>query len=159
MECSIKFCVASLSNAFPRKYKSGERLVDCSWNVAYLLIPFMLIGTLFTAIFKVIFPNEFFHHITTFNPFLILVIISFISIMLSAPGMIEILLGTILLQLGFGNGAIAAMVFTAPSFGFFILVLTKKHLNGYKVPLIMICITFIFGIGACLFVELLTKFF
>ena len=75
------------------------------------------------------------------------------------PVMFEILLGTILLQLGFGNGAIAAMVFTAPSFGLFTLVLTKNKLGGYKVPLIIIGITFIFGIGAGLFAELLTKFF
>jgi uncharacterized membrane protein YraQ (UPF0718 family) len=89
---------------------------------------------------------------------LILAAISFIGTMLSVPVLFEILLGTILLQLGFGDGAVAAMVFTAPSFGLFTLVLTKKQLGGYKVPLLIIGITFLFGIGAGLFAEFLNNF-
>jgi hypothetical protein len=61
------------------------------------------------------------------------------------------------LNLGFSNAAIAAMVFTAPSFGLFTLVLTKEKLGGYKVPLVIIGITFLFGIGAGLLADLLTK--
>lgn len=154
-----------ISCYFPEKsfiqtiIKSVEDWLIAVGSVAYKLIPLMIIGTLLTAIFRVIFPNEVLHHITTFNSLLIIVIISFIGTLLSIPVMFEILLGTILLQLGFGNGAIAAMVFTAPSFGLFTLVLTKQKLGGFKVPLIIIGITFIFGIGAGLFAELLTKFF
>jgi uncharacterized membrane protein YraQ (UPF0718 family) len=152
-------CYFPEKSFFQTSIKAVEDWLIAVGSVAYKLIPLMLIGTLITAIFRVIFPNEVLHHITTFNPFLILVIISFIGTLLSIPVMFEILLGTILLQLGFGNGAIAAMVFTAPSFGLFTLVLTKQKLGGYKVPLIIIAITFIFGIGAGLFAELLTKFF
>lgn len=144
---------------FQTSIKAVEDWLIAVGSVAYKLIPLMLIGTLLTAIFRVIFPNEVLHSITSFDPLIILAIISFIGTMLSVPVMFEILLGTILLQLGFGNGAIAAMVFTAPSFGLFTLVLTKKQLGGYKVPIIIIGITFILGIGAGLFAELLTKFF
>jgi uncharacterized membrane protein YraQ (UPF0718 family) len=114
---------------------------------------------LLTAIFRVFLPNDVLHNFLSFSPILILVIISFIGTLLSVPVLFEILLGTILLQLGFGNGAIAAMVFTAPSYGLFTLVLTKNKLGGYKVPLILIGITFIFGIGAGLLAEVLTKYF
>ncbi len=154
-----------ISCYFPEKsflqtsMKAMEDWLMAVGNIAYKIIPLMIIGTLVTAIFRVIFPNEVLHHITTYHPVLILVIISFIGTLLSIPVMFEILLGTILLQLGFGNGAVAAMVFTAPSFGLFTLILTKKQLGGYKVPLIIIFITFLFGIGAGLFAEFLTKLF
>lgn len=128
-------------------------------NIAYKLIPLMLLGTLITAIFRVAFPNEVLHQIVNYNPILIIIIISFIGTLLSIPVLFEILLGTILLHLGFSNGAIAAMVFTAPSFGLFTLVLTREKLGGVKVPLIIIGITFVFGIGAGLLTDLLTKFF
>jgi hypothetical protein len=39
----------------------------------------------------------------------------------------------------------------------FTLVLTKEKLGGYKVPLVIIGITFLFGIGAGLLADLLTK--
>jgi len=139
--------------------KSTEDWLLAVGNIAYKLIPLMLLGTLLTAVFRVLFPNEFLQHITTYNSFIILAIVSFIGTLLSIPVMFEILLGTILLQLGFSNGAIAAMVLTAPSFGLFTLVLTKKQLGGLKVPLILIGITFVFGIGAGLLAEFLTKLF
>ena len=68
----------------------------------------------------------------------------------------EILLGTALLQLGFSNGAIAAILFTAPSYGIFTMVLTREKLGGYKVPMILIAITFLFGIGTGLLADFLT---
>jgi len=138
--------------------KSIEDWLIAVGNVAYKLIPLMLLGTLLTAIFRVIFPNEVLHSLTSYNSIIIIAIISFIGTLLSVPVMFEILLGTILLQLGFSDGAIAAMVFTAPSFGLFTLVLTKEKLGGLKVPLIIIGITFIFGIGAGLFADFLSKF-
>jgi hypothetical protein len=79
--------------------------------------------------------------------------------MLSVPVLFEILLGTILLHLGFSNGAIAVMVFTAPSYGLFTMVLTKQKLGGFKIPLLLLGITFVFGIGAGLLADFLTKFF
>lgn len=154
-----------ISCYFPEKsffqtiIKSFEDWLVAVGSVAYKLIPLMIIGTLLTALFRVIFPNEILHHIATFNPLLILIIISFVGTLLSIPVLFEILLGTLLLQLGFGNGAIAAMIFTAPSFGLFTLVLTKEKLGGYKIPLLILGITFLFGIGAGLFAELLTTYF
>ena len=126
-------------------------------NIAYKLIPLMLLGTLITAIFRVIFPNEVLHQIVSYNPILIIVIISFIGTLLSIPVLFEILLGTILLHLGFSNGAIAAMVFTAPSFGLFTLILTREKLGGVKVPIIILGVTFVFGICAGLLTDFLTK--
>lgn len=152
-------CYFPEKNFFQTLVKSFEDWLLAVGSVAYKLIPLMLIGTLVTAIFRVIFPNEVLHHITAYNSFVVLIIISFIGTLLSFPVMFEILLGTILLQLGFSNGAIAAMVFTAPSFGLFTLVLTKQKLGGYKVPLIIIAVTFVFGIGAGLLADFLTKFF
>lgn len=152
-------CYFPEQNIFQTMIKSVEDWLIAVGSVAYKLIPLMLIGTLITAIFRIIFPNEVLDNIKSYNPLIILCIISFIGTMLSIPVMFEILLGTILLQLGFGNGAIAAMVFTAPSYGLFTMVLTKKQLGGFKVPFILLIITFIFGIGAGLFAELLTKFF
>lgn len=125
-------------------------------NIAYTLLPLMLIGTLLTALFRVLFPNEVLHDVAHYSPLLVIVIISFIGTMLSIPVLFEILLGTMLLQLGFSNGAIAAMVFTAPSFGLFTLVLTRKPLGGLKVPLLMLGVTFLFGIGAGLLADFLT---
>jgi uncharacterized membrane protein YraQ (UPF0718 family) len=126
-------------------------------NIAYKLIPLMLLGTLLTAIFRVIFPNEVIHSIVNYNPIVVIMIISFIGTLLSIPVLFEILLGTMMLQLGFSNGAIATMVLTAPSFGLFTLVLTKKKLGGIKVPLVIIGVTFLFGIGAGLLADLITK--
>jgi uncharacterized membrane protein YraQ (UPF0718 family) len=126
-------------------------------NIAYKLIPLMLLGTVFTAIIRVIFPNEFLHHLTVYNSFWIITIISFIGTLLSIPVLFEILLGTILMHLGFSDGAVAAMVFTAPSFGIFTLLLTREKLGGFIVPLILIAVTFIFGIGAGLLTDVLTK--
>lgn len=152
-----------ISCYFPEKsfvqtmIKALEDWLIAVGNIAYKLIPLMLLGTLITAIFRVIFPNEVLHQITGYNQILIVCIISFIGTLLSIPVLFEILLGTILLNLGFSNGAIAAMVFTAPSFGLFTLVLTKQKLGGYKVPVIILGITFIFGIGAGLLSEFLTK--
>ncbi|MBI3503097.1 MAG: permease [Bacteroidetes bacterium] len=154
-----------ISCYFPEKsfaqtiIKSTEDWLIAVGSIAWKLIPLMLLGTLLTAIFRVIFPNEFLQHITSYNSIIVIGIISFIGTLLSIPVMFEILLGTILLHLGFSNGAIAAMVFTAPSFGLFTLVLTKEKLGGLKVPLILIAVTFIFGIGAGLLTETLTKFF
>ena len=154
-----------ISCHFPEKsfvqtmIKATEDWLIAVGNIAYKLIPLMLLGTLLVAMFRVIFPNEFLQHITGYNSYLILIIISFIGTLLSIPVLFEILLGTILLHIGFSNGAIAAMVFTAPSFGLFTLVLTKEKLGGLKVPLILIFITFIFGIGAGLLADFLTKLF
>jgi uncharacterized membrane protein YraQ (UPF0718 family) len=139
--------------------KAVEDWLIAVGNIAYKLIPLMLLGTLLTAIFRVIFPNEFLHEITTYTPFIIIVIVAFIGTLLSVPVLFEILLGTILLSLGFGNGAIAAMVFAAPSFGIFTLVLTRKKLGGLKVPLLLILITFLFAIGAGLLADFLTPLF
>ncbi len=152
-----------ISCYFPEKnfvntlLKALEDWLIAVGNIAYKLLPLMMIGTLITAIFRVIFPNEVLHEISGYNQFVIVIIISFIGTLLSIPVLFEILLGTILLNLGFSNAAIATMVFTAPSFGLFTLVLTKEKLGGYKVPLIIIGITFLFGIGAGLLANLLTK--
>lgn len=154
-----------ISCFFPEKnigqtiVKSGEDWLIAVGNIAIKLIPLMLLGTLLTAIFRVIFPNEVLETITDFSPVIIIVIVSFIGTLLSVPVLFEILLGTLLLQLGFSNGPIAAMVFAAPSFGLFTLVLTKEKLGGYKVPLILLGITFLFSIGAGLLAEFLTQFF
>jgi uncharacterized membrane protein YraQ (UPF0718 family) len=145
-------------NLFQIILKSIEDWLIAVGNVAYKLIPLMIVGTLLTAVFRVIFPNEILQSLTSYSNLIIIAAISFIGTLLSIPVMFEILLGTILLQLGFSNGAIAAMVFTAPSFGLFTLVLTKEKLGGVKVPLILIGITFIFGIGAGLFADFLSKF-
>ena len=154
-----------ISCYFPEKsfvqtmIKALEDWLIAVGNIAYKLIPLMIAGTVLTAIFRVLFPNEVLQHITGYNSFVIIVIISFIGTLLSIPVLFEILLGTILLHLGFSNGAIAAMVFTAPSFGLFTMVLTREKLGGLKVPLILIGITFIFGIGAGLLADFLTKLF
>jgi uncharacterized membrane protein YraQ (UPF0718 family) len=139
--------------------KSFEDWLIAVGSIAYKLIPLMLLGTLITAIFRVIFPNELLHTIEEFNPIYSIIVISFIGTLLSIPVLFEILLGTIMLQLGFSVGAIAAMVFTAPSFGLFTLVLTKNKLGGYKVPLIIIGVTFILGIGAGLLANFLVSIF
>lgn len=139
--------------------KSFEDWLIAVGNIAIKLIPLMLLGTLLTAIFRVIFPNEVLHSITTYSPFIIIVIISFIGTLLSVPVLFEILLGTLLLHLGFSNGPIASMVFAAPSFGLFTIVLTKEKLGGIKVPLILLSITFLFAIGAGLLAEFLTQLF
>jgi uncharacterized membrane protein YraQ (UPF0718 family) len=118
----------------------------------------MLIGTLFIAIVRVLFPNEALQSIVDYNPFLIMVIVSFIGTLLSIPVLFEILLGTILLSLGFSNGVIAAMVFTAPSFGIFTLVLTRQRFGGFKISFIMLGTTFILGIGASLLADFLTHY-
>jgi uncharacterized membrane protein YraQ (UPF0718 family) len=152
-------CYFPAHNFIQTGIKALEDWLVAVGSVAYKLIPLMILGTLLTAIFRVFLPNDVLHNFLSFSPILILVIISFIGTLLSVPVLFEILLGTILLQLGFGNGAIAAMVFTAPSYGLFTLVLTKNKLGGYKVPLILIGITFIFGIGAGLLAEVLTKYF
>jgi uncharacterized membrane protein YraQ (UPF0718 family) len=155
----------SISCYFPEKsfiqtiIKAMEDWLIAVGNIAYKLIPLMVLGTLITAIFRVLFPNEMLQHITSYNPIIIIVIISFIGTLLSIPVLFEILLGTILLHLGFSNGAIAAIVFTAPSFGLFTLVLTREKLGGLKVPFILLGVTFIFGIGAGLLADLLTKLF
>lgn len=147
-------------NSFPQTIlKTFEDWLIAIGNIAYKLIPLMLLGTLLTALFRIIFPNEVLQDIVHFNPLVVIILISFIGTMLSVPVLFEILLGTMLLQLGFSNGAIAAMVFTAPSFGVFTLVLTRKKLGGVKVPLTIIGITFLFGIGAGLLAEFLTKIF
>jgi uncharacterized membrane protein YraQ (UPF0718 family) len=151
-------CYFPEQSIFQTALKALEDWLIAVGSVAYKLIPLMLVGTLLTAMFRVLFPNEVLQEITNMNPLLILAAISFIGTMLSVPVLFEILLGTILLQLGFGDGAVAAMVFTAPSFGLFTLVLTKKQLGGYKVPLLIIGITFLFGIGAGLFAEFLNNF-
>jgi uncharacterized protein len=145
-------------SSFPRTViKTLEDWLMAVGNIAYKLIPLMLVGTLLTALFRVLFPNEVLHEVAGLNPFLVIPVIAFIGTMLSVPVLFEILLGTMLLQLGFSNGAIAAMVFTAPSFGLFTLVLTQKQLGGLKVPLAMLGITFLFGIGAGLLAEFITQ--
>ncbi|QHT71485.1 hypothetical protein GXP67_34910 [Rhodocytophaga rosea] len=146
-------------NSFPQTVlKTFEDWLIAIGNIAYKLIPLMLIGTLLTALFRVLVPNEVLHEVVEYNPLMVIAIISFIGTMLSVPVLFEILLGTMLLQLGFSNGAIAAMVFTAPSFGLFTLVLTRQKLGGIKVPLVLIGITFLFGIGAGLLAEFLTTY-
>ena len=155
--------LSMISCYFPEKslfQTIGKTLED--WliavgNIAYKLIPLMLLGTLLTALFRVIFPNEVIEKIVHYNPIVIIIIISFIGTLLSIPVLFEILLGTMMLHLGFSNGAIATMVLTAPSFGLFTLVLTKKKLGGVKVPLIIIGITFLFGIGAGLLADFLSN--
>lgn len=139
--------------------KSFEDWLVAVGNIAVKLIPLMLLGTLVTALFRVIFPNSTFVAIESYNPILIIVIISFIGTLLSVPVLFEILLGTVLLHLGFSNGPIASMVFAAPAFGLFTLVLTRKKLGGVKVPIILLIVTFVFAIGAGLLAEFLIKFF
>ncbi len=139
--------------------KSGEDWLIATGNIAWKLIPLMLLGTLFTAIFRVYFSNEFLASVVHYNQFVVIIIVSFVGTLLSIPVLFEILIGTILLHLGFSNGAIAAMVFTAPSFGLFTMVLTKEKLGGLKVPLLLLFTTFIFGIGAAYLATFLTKFF
>ena len=156
--------MSTISCYFPDK-NLGQTIVKTleDWliavgNIAYKLIPLMLLGTLLTAIFRVIFPNEVIQSIVNYDPIVVIIIVSFIGTLLSIPVLFEILLGTMMLHLGFSNGAIAAMVLTAPSFGLFTLVLTKKKLGGVKVPLIIIGITFLFGIGAGLLADFISKF-
>ncbi len=139
--------------------KTFEDWLIAVGNIAVKLIPLMLLGTLITALFRVIFPNEVFSHIANYSPFIVIVIVSFIATLLSVPVLFEILLGTVLLHLGFSNGPIASMVFGAPAFGLFTLVLTRKKLGGVKVPLILLGVTFVFAVGAGLLAEFLTKFF
>lgn len=139
--------------------KSFEDWMLAVGSIAVKLIPLMLLGTLVTALFRVIFPNSYFEHIESYSPILVIVIISFIATLLSVPVLFEILLGTILLHLGFSNGPIASMVFAAPAFGLFTIVLTRKKLGGLKVPIILLVITFLFAIGAGLLADFLTKFF
>lgn len=139
--------------------KSVEDWLLASGNIAYKLIPLMIVGTVFTAIVRVIFPNEYLETLVAASPIIIVATVSLIGTLLSIPVLFEILLGVILLQLGFSNGAIAAMVFTAPSFGIFTLVLTREKLGGIKVPLILIVTTFVFGIGAGFFAEFLDGVF
>jgi len=153
-----------ISCYFPEKsfvqtiIKSFEDWLLAVGNMAYKLIPLMIIGTLVIAIFRAFFPNELLHQITSYNPYVIIIIVSFFGTLLSVPVLFEILLGTILYQLGFSTGAIAAVVFTVPSFGLFTLVLTREKLGGLKVPVILTAITFILGIGAGILAEILTKF-
>ncbi len=148
-------CYFPDTSYFQTIIKSVEDWLLASGNIAYKLIPLMLIGTIFTAIVRVVFPNEYLENLTTYSPIIVIAMISLIGTLLSIPVLFEILLGVILLQLGFSNGAIAAMVFTAPSFGIFTLVLTREKLGGVKVPIILIITTFIFGIGAGFFAEFL----
>lgn len=144
---------------FQTVVKSFEDWLILTGNLTFKLLPLMIIGTMFVALFRVLFPNEMLEYISGYNPIVVITIISFIGTFLSIPVLFEILLGTVLFQLGFSDGAIAAMLFTAPSYGIFTLVLTKEKLGGYKVPIILILTTFVFGIGAGLFAEFLTKFF
>ena len=154
-----------ISCYFPEKsllatiLKSFEDWMIAVGNIAIKLIPLMLLGTLITALFRVIFPNSTFEHIESYSPVIIIVIISFIATLLSVPVLFEILLGTVLLHLGFSNGPIASMVFAAPAFGLFTLVLTKKKLGGFKVPVILLVVTFVFAVGAGFLAEFLTRFF
>ena len=154
-----------ISCFFPEKsigqtiVKSFEDWLVAVGNIAIKLIPLMLLGTLLTAIFRVVFPNEVLHTFTTYSPFLIIVVVSFVGTLLSVPVLFEILLGTLLLNLGFSNGPVASMLFAAPAFGLFTLVLTKEKLGGIKVPLLLLGITFLFAIGTGVLAEFLTKFF
>lgn len=154
-----------ISCYFPEKsvwetmVKSLEDWLVAVGNIAIKLIPLMLLGTLITAIFRVIFPNAMFSHIASYSPLVIIIIVSFIGTLLSVPVLFEILLGTLLLHLGFSNGPIASMVFAAPAFGLFTLVLTRKKLGGFKVPAMLLAVTFIFAVGAGLLAEFLTRFF
>jgi uncharacterized membrane protein YraQ (UPF0718 family) len=158
----------SLMNAiscyFPEKsfmetvVKALEDWLILTGNLAFKLLPLMLIGTALVALVRVMFPNDMLEVIGTYNSFLVIVIISFVGTFLSIPVLFEILLGTVLLQLGFTNGAIAAMLFTAPSYGIFTMVLTREKLGGYRLPVILILITFLFGIGAGLLADFLTPY-
>ena len=144
---------------FQTVVKSFEDWLILTGNLAFKLLPLMLIGTIFVALFRVVFPNEMLESISGYNSFAVITIISFIGTFLSIPVLFEILLGTVLFQLGFSDGAIAAILFTAPSYGIFTLVLTKEKLGGYKVPILLIVTTFVFGIGAGLLAEFLSRFF
>lgn len=152
-------CYFPEKSIFQTFIKATEDWLIAVGTIAYKLIPLMIVGTLFTALFRAFFPNEGLHTILAYNPIVILIIVSFIGTMLSVPVLFEILLGTILLQLGFSNGVIAAMLFTAPSYGLFTVVLTKEKLGGYKIPALLIAITFLFGIGTGLLADYLTPFF
>lgn len=154
----------AISCYFPEKnygqtvVKAFEDWLILTGNLAIRLLPLMLLGTVLVALFRVLFPNEVLEGVANYNPFLIIVIVSFIGTFLSIPVLFEILLGTVLLQLGFSNGAIAAMLFTAPSYGIFTMVLTKEKLGGYRVPVILIVITFVLGIGTGLLADFLTPY-
>jgi uncharacterized membrane protein YraQ (UPF0718 family) len=139
--------------------KSIEDWLVSSGNLAWKLIPLMILGTLITAVFRVFFPNEILATFTHSNPYLVIIVVSFIGTLLSVPVLFEILLGTILLHLGFSNGVVATMLFTAPAFGLFTMVVTKEKLGGYKIPLILIGITFLFGIATGILAEFLTSIF
>ena len=158
----------SLMNAiscyFPEKtflQTVGKALEDwlmLTGNLAVKLLPLMLIGTVLVALVRVMFPNDVLEVIGTYNSLIVIVIISFIGTCLSIPVLFEILLGTVLLQLGFSNGAIAAMLFTAPSYGIFTMILTREKLGGYRLPFILIATTFLFGIGTGLLADFLTSY-
>ncbi|MEJ1239678.1 permease [Chryseolinea sp. T2] len=154
----------AISCYFPEKtflqtmVKAFEDWLILTGNLAIKLLPLMFLGTVLVALFRVLFPNEVLEEIGHYNPLLVIVIISFIGTFLSIPVLFEILLGTVLLQLGFSNGAIAAMLFTAPSYGIFTMVLTREKLGGYKVPIILIATTFLFGIGTGLLADFLTPY-
>lgn len=156
--------MSTISCYFPEKSifqtvaKSLEDWLILTGNLALKLLPLMLLGTLLVALFRVLFPNDVLEIIGSYHPVLIIVIISFIGTFLSIPVLFEILLGTVLLQLGFTNGAIAAMLFTAPSYGIFTMLLTRDKLGGYRVPAILIAVTFLFGIGTGLLAEFLTPY-
>ncbi len=152
-------CYVPEKNFQQTVFKSLEDWLIATGNIAWRLIPLMLLGTFFTALFRVFFSNDFLESISGYNQFAIIAIVSFVGTFLSIPVLFEILIGTILLQLGFSIGAIAAVVFTAPSFGLFTLVLTRKKLGGLKIPLALMATTFIFGIGAGYLAEFLTNFF
>jgi uncharacterized membrane protein YraQ (UPF0718 family) len=153
----------AVSCYFPEKtilqtiVKSLEDWLILTGNLAFKLLPLMLMGTVLVAMFRVLFPNDMLQAIGSYNSTLIIVIISFIGTFLSVPVLFEILLGTVLLQLGFTNGAIAAMLFTAPSYGIFTMILTREKLGGYKVPAILMAVTFLFGIGTGLLADFLTS--
>ncbi|MGC3944423.1 MAG: permease [Chryseolinea sp.] len=156
--------VNTISCYFPEKtyiqtvIKAFADWLTLTGNLALKLLPLMLLGTLLVALFRVLFPNEMLEQIASYNSFLVIVIVSFIGTFLSIPVLFEIMLGTVLLQLGFANGAIAAMLFTAPSYGMFTMILTREKLGGLKVPAILIAITFLFGIGTGLLADFLTPY-
>jgi uncharacterized membrane protein YraQ (UPF0718 family) len=139
--------------------KAFENWLISVGNIAWKLIPLMLLGTLLTAIFRVAFPNEALQQFAGMNQLVVIAAISFVGTMLSIPVLFEILLGVLLLNLGFDNGAIAAMVFAAPSFGLFTVVLTRHKFGGLKIPFLLLAITFVFGIGAGLLADFLTPYF
>jgi len=139
--------------------KSIEDWLVSAGNLAWKLIPLMVLGTLITAVFRVFFPNEVLSTFTHSNPYLVIIVVSFIGTLLSVPVLFEILLGTVLLHLGFSNGVVATMLFTAPAFGLFTMVITKEKLGGYRIPLILIGTTFLFGITTGLLAEFLTQLF